>query len=195
MCGSTELLQPYGGPWHLHSHRKESGAFTAIGRNPVPSHSGVAQSMRIPTAPSQPVYLRLSRIAAPPWLAAQPRTTNTTNATTNTAPTFLAPLSRHCPPGLRRCILQPLPHGLDACTHTRAIGPKHVSHAAVLFFYCQHTGLYSFIHCWPFLAASKRQRRAWQRLAWRRRAYSASLRLVNSACVFSRPVPCSVLGR
>ena len=63
------------------------------------------------------------------------------------------------------------------------------------FFYCQHTGLYSFIHCWPFLAASKRQRRAWQRLAWRRRAYSASLRLVNSACVFSRPVPCSVLGR
>ena len=66
VCGSTELLQPYGGPWHLHSHREEPGAFTAIGRNPVPSHSGVAQSMRISTAPSQPVYLRLPRIAAPP---------------------------------------------------------------------------------------------------------------------------------
>ena len=37
------------------------------------------------------------------------------------------------------------------------------------------------------IRGSKRQGRA-----WRKRAYSASLRFINSACVFSRPVPCSV---
>ena len=41
VCGSTELLQPYGGPWHLHSHREEPRAF-AQWRGAIDAHTNCA---------------------------------------------------------------------------------------------------------------------------------------------------------